>query len=107
MQQECCMTSTLHVHFNTGECPAIEIDKAARRGQRYSDNHQKDHKTHETESASMTKDTTLLKITSDVEVLRVTQKLCNASVACNSFTMQVKSFDRARPVSDKRLYIYL
>ena len=44
------------LHFNTGECPAIEIDEAARRGQLRSDHSQKDHKIHETESASMTED---------------------------------------------------
>ena len=44
------------LHFNTGESPAIEVDKAARRGQRCSDHYQKDHKTHGTEGASMTED---------------------------------------------------
>ncbi len=56
MQQKCCITSKLNATFQCWESPAIEVDKAARRGQRCFEHCQKDNKTHETESASMTED---------------------------------------------------
>jgi hypothetical protein len=44
------------LHFNTGESPAIEVDKAAGRRQQCSEHCQEDHKTHGTKGPGMKED---------------------------------------------------
>jgi hypothetical protein len=40
-------------------------------------------------STEKSRDTTSIKIPHDVEVFYVTQKSCNVSVACNTFSTQI------------------